>query len=228
VFEISHTHGVWTEQVIHSFSNNNVDGYAPNGALILDKAGNLYGGTPWGGAFVDGTVFKLSPNSDGSWAEDLLYNSFFWKGLNGGGPSQLIFDASGNLLGVSSTGGTSYSGELLELTPAGSGPWNETALFDFNVYTNGAAPNAGLVFDSAGNLYGTTANGLGLNGPGTVFKLTPSSGGMWTVTTLHSFVGTNDGQVPGAGILRDAAGNLFGTTSAGGSLGKGAVFMVKP
>lgn len=227
VFEISHTLGGWAAQVVHSFNFNGVDGFAPNGPLVLDKNGNLFGGTSWGGAFNDGCAFKLSPNADGSWTEDILFDTFFWKGLNGGGPSQVLLDDKGNLFGVSSTGGTSYSGEVFELSPASGGSWTEMVLFDFNIYGSGAAPNILLVFDRAGNLYGTTANGIGTSGMGTVFQLTPSTAGMWTITTLHSFGSTGDGQLPRAGLLPEPAGNLFGTTSAGGSHGAGTVFVVK-
>src|SRR5438270_3689243 len=177
VFELSRTQGHWMEQVIHSFTYNSIDGYAPDGSVVLDNAGNVYGGTRWGGVYFDGVAYKLSSNANGSWIEDIPFNTFFWKGLNGGGPSQYALDSNGNLIGVSSTGGTTYSGELLELSPASSGPWTETALFDFedNGYETGVQPNARLVSDPAGNLYGTTQGFVSLKGevPGTVVKLTP-------------------------------------------------------
>jgi uncharacterized repeat protein (TIGR03803 family) len=234
-----HAGGGWTERVLHNFTYNATDGYGPYGSLVRDAAGNLYGGTFWGGTYYDGTAFKLTPNQGGSWTENVY--SFYWgKGVNGGGPGSLILDAAGNLYGTTSLGGATYSGAVFQLTPAG-GNWTETTLYSFDIYSTGDAPNASLIFDAAGNLYGT--NVYGGNGTtvcltfgggnqsvscGTVFKLTPAGGGTWTQTMLHSFGNGTDGQIPQAGVIRDASGNLYGTTYSGGAYGGGTVFGVKP
>jgi uncharacterized repeat protein (TIGR03803 family) len=240
VFKLTpHAGGGWTENVLHSFNNNGTDGYGPTGALVRDAGGNLFGGAYWGGAFGDGAVFELTRGQSGSWTEQVLY-SFFYKGNFGGGPGTLILDAAGNVYGTTPTGGTSYSGAVFELTPAGGGNWTETVLYNFDLYATGATTSS-LIFDSSGNLYGT--NRFGGAGTaicyvfgggnesascGTVFKLTPAGGGTWTPSTLHSFGNGTDGQIPYAGVIRDAAGNLYGTTYSGGTYGGGTVFEVKP
>ena len=233
-----HANGVWTETVLHTFTYNGTDGYGPYGSLARDAAGNLYGGTFWGGTYNDGTAFKLTPAKGGSWTESLY--TFYWgKGLNGGGPGSLILDAAGNLYGTTSVGGAGC-GAVFQLTPV-AGNWTETTLYSFDIYSTGDATNASLIFDAAGNLYGT--NQLGGAGTticlwfgggteaascGTVFKLTPAGGGTWTQTMLHSFGNGTDGQIPYAGVIRDAAGNLYGTTYSGGTYSGGTVFEVKP
>ena len=147
-----------------------------------------------------------------------------FDGLSGANPvyGSLVQGTDGNFYGTTGSGGAHSLGTVFKVTSGGT----LTTLYNFCAEPScpdGSSPYAGLVQATDGNFYGTTLGG-GANGKGTVFKITSKG----VLTTLHSFVGTNDGQVPGAGILRDAAGNLFGTTSAGGSLGKGAVFMVKP
>jgi uncharacterized repeat protein (TIGR03803 family) len=138
----------------------------------------------------------------------------------------LIFDAAGNLYGTTSYGGTYDYGTVFELTPAAGGGWTETVLHNFNDNgTDGYWPYAGLIFDAVGNLYGTTygggvytscTNGSFL-GCGTVFELTPTAGGGWTEKVLHSFGNGTDGEDPQAGLIFDAAGNLYGTTYLGGT-----------
>ena len=126
-------------------------------------------------------------------------------------------------------GGTYYSGTVFELTPAAGGSWTEKVLHNFNYNgTDGAYPEAGLIFDAARNLYGTTLEG-GTYYSGTVFELTPAAGGGWTETVLHSFnQNGTDGANPEAGLIFDAAGNLYGTTTAGGTYGGGTLFELTP
>jgi uncharacterized repeat protein (TIGR03803 family) len=144
----------------------------------------------------------------------------------------LIADSQGNLYGTTAFGGgTSNAGTVFELTPTVSGGWTETVLYHFCTLANcsdGNRPFAGLFADSKGNLYGTTANG-GTSNAGTVFELTPASGGGWTETVLHSFTGyPSDGAIPLAGLIADSKGNLYGTTSSGGANGYGTVFELTP
>ena len=163
----------WNEKVLHSF--NGTDGAGPYAGLIFDAAGNLYGTTVGGGTYGGGTVFELKPAVGGGWAEQVLH-SF---GNNAGNRNQdgnrpydgLIFDAAGNLYGVTYGGGTYTYGTAFELTPTAGGGWTEQVLHSFNG-TDGAGPQAGLIFDADGNLYGTTAGG-GTYNDGTVFELTP-------------------------------------------------------
>ncbi len=236
VFELSPTQdGVWAETVLHSFGNG-TDGAYPYAALIFDAAGNLYGTTLEGGIHGDGTVFELSPREDGGWTETVLHS--FDGGNHGRYPNgSLIFDVAGNLYGATSEGGTQDGGTVFELSPRQDGGWTETVLRNFGHGGDGADPNGGLIFDAAGNLYGTTSQG-GVHdclegGCGTVFELTPNGSGGWTETVLHSFGNGTDGNYPDGGLIFDAAGNLYGTTSEGGihlscNEGCGTVFELSP
>ena len=202
-------------KVLHAF--NGKDGADPSADLIFDAAGNLYGSTEQGGAYGPGTVFKLTPNADGSWTESVLHS---FNGSDGQLPKAgLIFDAAGNLYGTTSEGGTHNFGTVFKLTPNADGSWTESVLHSFNG-SDGASPEAGLTFDAAGNLYGTTG------GPGTAFKLTPNADGSWTESVLHYFKPNVLG--PEAGLIFDATGNLYGTTYGGGTDNLGTVFKLTP
>jgi uncharacterized repeat protein (TIGR03803 family) len=214
----SNADGSWTESVLHSF--NRSDGRQPNAALIFDAAGHLYGTTARGGARA-GTVFELTPNADGSWTESLLHS---FNGSDGEYPSaRLIFDAAGSLYGTTEIGGTHNLGTVFKLTPNADGGWMESVLHSFKYGDgDGYYPTGGLIFDAAGNLYGTTPRG-GAHGNGAVFKLTPNADGSWTESVLHSFNGS-DGRTAEASLIFDAAGNLYSTTAYGGAYGRGTVF----
>jgi uncharacterized repeat protein (TIGR03803 family) len=205
-------------KVLHRFKGR-ADGRAPYAGLVFDSAGNLYGTTAEGGNSTKclhgcGTVFELTPNSDGTWTEHVLHSFDIDDGEYPFG--KLIFDAAGNLYGTTSEGGgASGSGTVFELTPNSDGSWTEHVLHSFDI-DDGASPDGKLIFDAAGNLYGTTVGGGGANGSGTVFELTPNSGGTWTEHVLYIFTGGTDGGYPEAGLLFDAAGNLYGTTLFGG------------
>ena len=153
---------------------------------------------------------------------------------DGNGPrAGLVSDAAGDLYGTTSAGGTNDAGTVFELAPNGSGSWRETVLYNFCSQPNcpdGELPLSNLIFDAAGNLYGTTYYG-GAYGGGMVFELTPTAGGGWAETALYSFCAqTNctDGYLPYAGLAFDAAGNLYGTTTYGGSGDGGALFELTP
>jgi uncharacterized repeat protein (TIGR03803 family) len=237
VFELMpRTGGGWTEKVLHSFNDNGIDGEVPYAGVIFDTAGNLYGITTAGGADGHGTVFELTPTAGGAWAEKILHSFNTTPGKDGYTPyGGLIFDTAGNLYGTTVTGGANtHYGTVFELTPQTGGGWKEKILHSFNDNgTDGFAPFASLVFDTAGNLYGTTDQGGTPNGSdlafGTVFELKAEAGGHWAEKVLHTFVenGT-DGNAPQASLILDAVGNLYGTTYLGGAYGVGTVFELTP
>jgi uncharacterized repeat protein (TIGR03803 family) len=226
------TSGAWAQsnyKSLYKFTGGQ-DGGDPQAGLISDQAGNLYGTTVEGGVNKHGTVFKLAPNSDGSWTESVLY-SFCALGQcdDGAEPvAGLIFDQTGSLYGTTLGGDLYSSGTVFKLTPTEGGSWTETVLWSFTGRRDGGDPYCGLTFDLSGNLYGTTSNG-GVYGRGTVFKLTPHSGANWTESVLYDFTtgGSNSG-IPLAGVIFDAAGNLYGTTENGGEDNEGTVFELKP
>jgi len=169
--------GVWTETLLHTFLNNGADGFNSQGGLIFDASGNLYGTTGGGGGTVNrGTVFELSP-AGGSWTETILY-AFKDNASDGIIPyGGVIFDAKGNLYGVTGDGGNLGFGTVFELTPAAGG-WTETLLYNFGNAPDGNYPNGPLIFDQVGNLYGTTEQGgsnagCDFGSCGTVFRITP-------------------------------------------------------
>ena len=189
------------------------DGENPKAGLIRDAAGNLYGTTYEGGTAGAGTVFKLDPTGQ----ETVLHN---FTGLDDGGypQSNLILDESGNLYGTARAG-SGRAGVVFRVDTSG----NETVLYGFTGGDDGHNPLGGVVFDSAGNLYGTTHSG-GFANAGVVFKLDPAG----QETVLYNFRGGADGHSPVAGVILDSAGNLYGTTSAGGADNAGVVYMVNP
>jgi len=224
VFELSpNTDGSWTERVLHEF-NSVGDGAFPLGALIFDGSGNLYGTTWQGGVESFGIVFRLTPNSDGSWTETVLHS---FTGADGAYPvASLIFDAAGNLYGTTESGGNNSLGTVFKLAPQSDGTWVESVLYSFTGGADGALPAAEMIFDKDGNLYGTTAAGASSN-RGVVFKLTPQADGSWKYSVLHTF--KNDTAWGSqAGLVFDMAGNLYGTTENGGYPNSGAVFELTP
>ena len=249
VFQLTpNANGTWTETVLHNFQYGRVDGGYPVGGVTLDSAGNLYGTTQLGGSHLDGIVFELSL-VNGAWTENILHNFCSQPNcVDGEIPSApLIFDASGNLYGTTQTGGVLVGtgcgglpcGTVFELSPAAGGAWTETVLYSFCSSANcadGALPSpSALVFDTLGNLYGTTnAGGIpGTNcisyGCGTVFELTPGSGGVWSETVLFAFPPNGfQGMGQLGGVVLDSAGNLYGTSEVGGRFAAGTVFKVAP
>jgi len=216
VYELSPAGGSWTETVLYSFANG-ADGGYPDDSLLFDSEGNLYGTVyPAGpGGSGNSGVFELSP-SGGGWTETLIYpypNSGSWAGLT--------MDGSGNIYGATAD-------TVFELSQNG-GVWTAKTLFTFsNATKDGSSPNSILVFDQAGNLYGTTTFG-GKSNNGTVYKLTPvTSGkkkGTWTEKLLYSFKGgTKDGANPYGQVVFDAAGDIYGATVKGGKDGDGVVY----
>ncbi len=202
------------------------DGRSPTAGLVFDGAGNLYSATGSGGTDRGGTVFRLTPNGDGTWTQSVLH-SFKRDGEDGLHPEHtgLIFDTAGNLYGTTINGGTYGDGAVFQLTPNGDGTWTERVLYSFDP-ADGDQPVTGVILDAAGNLYGTTVAG-GTYNTGTVFQLTPNGDGTWTENVLHSFSST-DGYYLYAGLIFDSTGNLYGMAAQGGAYDFGTVFQLTP
>ena len=234
VFElVPSAKGTWTEQVLYSFCSvsNCGDGDLPLGNLVFDAVGNLYGTTTYGGGGnceeSCGTVFQLTPGQEGTWTERVI-DSF--SSHNGAEPYGLVFDGNGNLYGAAGVGGLGGdygNGLIFRLTPGKDDSWTETVVRHFYVRWHG--PEGPLVFDSAGNLYGTTYGG-GRYQYGIAFKLTPKQNGEWPLTVLHSF-DPRAGMDPVDGLIFNSDGNLYGVASFGGvgsNYGDGVVFEITP
>jgi uncharacterized repeat protein (TIGR03803 family) len=245
VYELSPAGASWTETVLYNFPGG-ADGAHPVSGLIMDPAGDLYGRTTSQeycfdlcgppsipGAVTDvglragnlngtiggsggGHLFELSP-SGGGWTEQVLYQfKTIPQGYGYIGYAGLTMDAAGNLFGASED-------TVFELSPNGSGGWNPTAIHTFGAGKNGSYPDGTPVLDQAGNVYGTTASGGAYNS-GTVYKLSRGTR-RWTYEILYSFKGgPEDGSAPLAGIVFDAAGNIYGTTFLGGESGAGTIY----
>ncbi len=226
VFELTPTSaGGWTEKVVFNFDADSGSSY---GGLIVDAVGNLYGTTASGGFFGYGTVFELARTTASGFAMKTLHS---FDLADGWSPrAGLAFDATGNLYGTTLVGGSgeycqtrphNYCGTVFELTPEADGHWTEKVLHTFSYRTERVFwPQASIIFDAAGNLYGTTYVG-GLYTDGTVFELSPTAGGDWTFKVLHSFGDGTDGEFLQVPLIMDAAGNLYGTTNYGGAYGEG-------
>jgi uncharacterized repeat protein (TIGR03803 family) len=222
VFKVTPT---GTETVLYPFNGGSSDGDSPVAGLVMDSSGNLYGTTESGGKRGFGTVFKLTPTG----SETVLYS--FTGGSDGAYPAAgLIMDSTGNLYGTTPNGGNlngcsdSGCGVVFKVTPTGT----ESVLYTFSGGNDGGGPLGGLIMDTAGNLYGTAAQGGDLSvcfaGCGLVFKVTPAG----SESVVYTFAGGNDGAYPDASLIMDGSGNLFGTASVGGADGFGTVFKVTP
>ena len=209
----------WTQTVLHSFTGS-TDGAQPAfGALTFDAAGDIYGTTTVGGDHSNsGNVWELSRNN-GQWVFNVLY--LFTRQMDGGTPwSGVILDPVGNLYGTNLYGGEFGNGIVYQLSPSGNG-WALTSLHDFMPASDGDQSFGNLLFHPSGNLLATDRYG-GPGSAGLVFELSPHSNA-WAFSVLHSFdfSGFNGPQAP---LVRDASGNLYGTSVQGGQYEKGFVF----
>jgi uncharacterized repeat protein (TIGR03803 family) len=214
-FRLSSNGDKWTLTSLLDFLTT--DAASPLSNLIQDASGNLYGTADFSGTYNIGAVYELTPNGSGGWKESVIYNfaSGFDNFVNGVDPSGLTMDAAGNLYGAAGFSGPAEYGSVFELSPLPGGKWQEKDLVDFAGGLD--QPLGGVVFDRAGNLYGTTSRG-GSNGLGAIFELIPGANGQWTEKPIHSFVGyPSDGASPVAGLIMDQAGNFYGTTQKGGN-----------
>jgi uncharacterized repeat protein (TIGR03803 family) len=230
VFRLTPTSRRWTEDVLHSFSYR-TDGEGPYAGVTLDRSGNLYGTATGGGTYDNGTVFELTPAPEG-WTLNVLHSFDVYHAQPF---APVVLDKGGNVYG------TTQSNTIYKLVRSSGEDWTETTIYGFTGKNDGLDPEAGLTWDRAGNLYGTTRWGGGYYqhctaGCGTVFKLSPTSGGHWKEQLLHRFNwipgGNNEGLAPYAGVILDSTGNLYGTTAGGGDnkceAGCGTVFKLTP
>jgi hypothetical protein len=225
--------------VLHVFRETD-DGSGPWAMLTVDSAGNLYGTAYLGGipncglgGLGCGTVFKLTPTSDGGWRYKQIYS--FQGGSDGGTPfGSVIVSAAGDVYGTTELGGIGTSqcysnvsgcGTVFKLSPNADGSYTHSVIYAFlGPPIDGADPQTGLILDSAGNLFGTTLLG-GARNLGTTFELVPQENS-WQETVLHSFGEGSDGSEPKTQPIMDSSGNIYGTTISGGANGAGAVFEV--
>ena len=216
-----------TFTVLHTFIDAE-----PDAGVTMDAAGNLYGTTYSGGTNRVGLVYKLAHKGSG-WVLSPLYS--FQGGHDGSNPvGGITIGRDGNLYGTTVSGGRNDAGAVYKLSPpptvckAGPCPWTETLLYQFTGGADGGEPVA-VIFDSAGNLYGTTAVG-GIDNNGVVFKLTPSgSRSRWSESVLYRFAGPPDGHDPTGALTFDDNGNLYGTTDLGGTgCNCGTVYQLTP
>ena len=235
VFRLSPTStGGFKETILYSFKGGSLDGAFPQGPLVRDSAGNLYGVTESGGINAAvcssgatpgcGVIFRLTPSSTGIWTETVLHH---FTGADGGiSFAGMVQDSVGNFYGVTSVGGSTGLGVVYKLSLTSTG-WRETVIHSFTGNTDGAAPfmfETALTLDGLGNIYGSTYQG-GAAGAGVVFKLTPQASGTWTEKILYTFKGGADGSQPATGVILDKRGNVYGTTWRGGTqAGSGTVF----
>jgi uncharacterized repeat protein (TIGR03803 family) len=216
VFELSQSNGDWKYTVLHSFAGNSLkDGAHPYSGVTLDTKGNVFGTTLNGGESGGsglGVVYEVK-RANGKWGETVLH-AFSTKGAYP--DSAITLDASGNLYGTTNEGGYYRYGTVFELSRSKTGRWKEATLHSFGGGNDGIYPGAGVIFDKANNLYGTTTEGGGTNSLGVAFRLAHSKRG-WSETVLHRFKGINygDGSGPYSGLIL-VGDNLYGTTVYGG------------
>jgi uncharacterized repeat protein (TIGR03803 family) len=227
VFQLNSNASNWTETVLYNFQGLN-DCSEPNYGVTPTYAKGvitaLYGTCDFGGQYNYGAVFVLTPQTSGGWNEAIVYS--FQGGSDGANPrGSVVIDPQGNLYGTTNVGGTNQGGTVYELIRNRTS-WNKTVLYNFNSPAN---PEAHLIRDSKGALYGTTASDGALCYKGSVFQLVPPLQGQnWTYNVLHTFTCNSlDGNYP-RGDLAMNGGALFGTTERGGAAGLGTVYEVLP
>ena len=229
VYQLKRTRTGWLFNPLYFFQGP--DGANPQSRVVFGPDGALYGTAVQGGPHGRGVVFRLRPPATVCRAVPCLWSltivHAFEQSNDGSypGAGDLVFDSAGNIYGTTGDGGDSFGGVVYQLVPS-NGSWTENILHNFQGGNDGARPDAGVIFDSQGNLYGTTEAG-GTTGGGTVYKMTRSGSG-WTESVIHSFQNETEGSAPTGGLIFDAAGNLYGATSSGGPGFAGAAYKLTP
>ncbi len=223
--------GGWTQSVIHSFTAGR-DGQGPYTTPYFDAKGNLYGNSSGGAYHECGSLFKMTPGSANKWTFSVIY-SFTGKPACASW-SGLIPDDAGNFYGTTRNHVPGYCdpvgicGIVFKLIPSADGKWTLKVIHRFDGGIGGSDPAViGLIFDDRGNLFGATESG-GVDNSGVVFELTPGPSDTWSYRVLHQFRVNRDGGMPASQLVRDTAGNLYGTTSIGGTYGLGTVYKLIP
>ncbi len=235
VYKLTNSGGTWTQSVIHAFTGGD-DGSGPGARVTVDQSENVYGMTPTGGAYGLGTIYKIH-QAGGAWDFSVIHA--FTGGADGGSGSAgrmilrkgrlygaLLFDRSGSVYGTTYYGGTNGIGAVYKLSPRLIGEWDENVIYSFQNGSDGNSPISNLVFDTVGNLYGTTSEG-GL-GSGAIFKLSPIGVRQWIETIVHPFQGAPDGGFAYNGMVVDRFGNFYGATVHGGKNDDGCVYKFTP
>jgi len=222
VYKLSKSRGTWSQTVIHAFTGGD-DGSGPGARVTVDRGGNVYGMTPTGGTYGVGTIYKIRPHA-GSWDFQVIHT--FTGGADGatGSAGRMLLQL-GRLYGAATVGGLYGSGVVFALTPTAVGEWDFRVLYSFHGQPDGSFPY-GALLRASGKIYGTTYYG-GENGIGVVYELSPRRVGEWDGRVIYSFQTGSDGNSPISNLVRDPVGNLYGTTSEGGS-GSGTIFKLTP
>jgi uncharacterized repeat protein (TIGR03803 family) len=218
--------GNWQFRLVHTFTGGADGGTGSAGRFLIDKAGNLYNVATVGGAYGSGTAYELSPVAGGKWKFTLLYA---FKGQpDAGFPyGGLSMDAKGNLYGTTYYDGANDLGSVYRLSRQGNA-WRENVLYSFKGGSDGNNSISNLVFDSAGNMYGTTSEGGAGCSCGVIFKLSPAANGKWSENVAYRFQNTPDAAFAYNGMFVDSKGNMYGATVHGGTSGEGAVYQFMP
>ena len=221
-YKLTNSNGTWTQTVIHAFTGGD-DGSGPGARVTVDSSGNVYGMTPTAGTYGAGTIYKIHPQGS-SWSFQVIHT--FTGGTDGasGSAGRMLLNHR-RLYGAVTAGGAYGSGVVFELTPTAVGEWDFKTLYSFRGQPDGSFPY-GALLRTSGKLYGTTYYG-GANGIGSVYEMSPRQSGEWSERVIYSFQNGSDGNSPISNLVRDNAGNLFGTTSEGGS-GSGTIFKLSP
>jgi uncharacterized repeat protein (TIGR03803 family) len=217
-------HGTPTFNVIHTFTGG-ADGSTGSAGRMILRHGRLFGAATTGGMYGSGIIFELTPTDVGEWDLRPVYS--FRGQPDGSFPyGAILFDGSGNVYGTTYYGGTNGIGAVYKLSTRPTGEWGEEIIYSFQDGTDGNSPISNLVFDAAGNLYGTTSEGGA--GSGVIFKLSPVGGGQWIESVVHSFQGPPDGSFAYNGMVVDRFGNFYGATVHGGMNDDGSVYKFTP
>ena len=226
VYKLTKSGQSWKQSIIHSFVGGS-DGYGPGSRVTLDGVGNVYGTTPTGGTQGAGVVYQLQPATTGAWTERVIHTFTGGADGSGGSAGRLVLTRAGNVYGVCTTGGAFAAGTVFKLTPTPAGEWYEITLYSFKGEPDSGFPYGAIVSDQNGNLYGTTYY-AGAHDRGSVYRLSRRNG-VWNESWIYSFHGGTDGSGPISTLVADAAGNLYGTTSAGGAgCNCGTIFKLTP